>query len=124
MALRDRAPADHSTTSASRSTPTAIRPASPTRSGSGSPLARALVSEPDLLLLDEPASGLSFGGMASSATWCEALARACRCLLVEHHMDLVMRVCDEITVLDFGSGQSDGSGANSPPGKSKPVLLT
>ena len=38
----------------------------------------------------------------SSATWCATLTEQMSVLLVEHHMDLVMRVCDEITVLDFG----------------------
>jgi branched-chain amino acid transport system ATP-binding protein len=65
-------------------------------------LARALVSEPDLLLLDEPASGLSAGEMEELGDLVRALTEQMSVLLVEHHMDLVMRVCDEITVLDFG----------------------
>ena len=65
-------------------------------------LARALVSEPDLLLLDEPASGLSAGEMEELGDLGRALTEQMSVLLVEHHMDLVMRVCDEITVLDFG----------------------
>ena len=65
-------------------------------------LARALVAEPDLLLLDEPASGLSTEEMDELGDLVTTLAERTSVLLVEHHMDLVMRVCTEITVLDFG----------------------
>ncbi|WP_171896983.1 ABC transporter ATP-binding protein [Nocardioides marmotae] len=67
-------------------------------------LARALAAEPDLLLLDEPASGLGAADMDELGDLVRGLAaeRAISVMLVEHHMDLVMRVCDEITVLDFG----------------------
>jgi branched-chain amino acid transport system ATP-binding protein len=65
-------------------------------------LARALAAEPDLLLLDEPASGLSTSEMDDLGRLVRDLTERMSVLLVEHHMDLVMRVCDEITVLDFG----------------------
>jgi branched-chain amino acid transport system ATP-binding protein len=65
-------------------------------------LARALVAEPALLLLDEPASGLSADEMDELGDLITTLTDRMSVLLVEHHMDLVMRVCDEITVLDFG----------------------
>lgn len=65
-------------------------------------LARALVAEPELLLLDEPASGLSATEMEELGDLVQGLTDRMSVLLVEHHMDLVMRVCDEITVLDFG----------------------
>ncbi|WP_191480197.1 ABC transporter ATP-binding protein [Nocardioides ochotonae] len=65
-------------------------------------LARALVAEPELLLLDEPASGLSTDEMDELGTLVRGLTDRMSVLLVEHHMDLVMRVCDQITVLDFG----------------------
>jgi len=65
-------------------------------------LARALVSEPSLLLLDEPASGLSAGEMRELAELIGGLRERMSVLLVEHHMDLVMEVCDRVVVLDFG----------------------
>jgi branched-chain amino acid transport system ATP-binding protein len=65
-------------------------------------LARALVSEPELLLLDEPASGLSEDEMRELGELIGQLSRRMSVLLVEHHMDLVMGVCDQITVLDSG----------------------
>jgi branched-chain amino acid transport system ATP-binding protein len=65
-------------------------------------LARALVAEPDLLLLDEPASGLGEDEMGELGDLIAELSGRMSVLLVEHHMDLVMRVCDRITVLDSG----------------------
>jgi branched-chain amino acid transport system ATP-binding protein len=65
-------------------------------------LARALVADPELLLLDEPASGLSEDEMHELGELITALSERMSVLLVEHHMDLVMRVCDRITVLDSG----------------------
>jgi branched-chain amino acid transport system ATP-binding protein len=65
-------------------------------------LARALVAEPELLLLDEPAGGLGEQDIhALRESLCELKTR-CSALLVEHRMDLVMAVCDRIVVLDFG----------------------
>jgi branched-chain amino acid transport system ATP-binding protein len=65
-------------------------------------LARALVAEPELLLLDEPASGLSEDEMHELGELIRSVTARMSVLLVEHHMDLVMRVCDRITVLDSG----------------------
>ncbi|MGZ4493971.1 MAG: ABC transporter ATP-binding protein [Nocardioides sp.] len=65
-------------------------------------LARALVAEPELLLLDEPASGLSNDEMDELGELIRGLAQRMSVMLVEHHMDLVMSVCDDLVVLDFG----------------------
>ena len=65
-------------------------------------LARALIAEPRLLLLDEPASGLSESEMSSLGSRIRSLTATMSVLLVEHHMDLVMSVCDRIVVLNFG----------------------
>jgi branched-chain amino acid transport system ATP-binding protein len=65
-------------------------------------LARALVAEPRLLLLDEPASGLSEQEMHDLGELIRHLRGRMAVMLVEHHMDLVMAVCERIAVLDFG----------------------
>jgi branched-chain amino acid transport system ATP-binding protein len=70
-------------------------------------LARALAAEPRLLLLDEPASGLGAEDVDELAGLIRGLPGRglpvpTAVMLVEHHMDLVMRVCDQIVVLDFG----------------------
>ncbi len=72
-------------------------------------LARALVNEPQLLLLDEPAAGLGSGEMDELGETIKALSGRMAIMLVEHHMDLVMEVCDRISVLDFGKLIADGS---------------
>ena len=71
-------------------------------------LARALAARPRLLLLDEPASGLSADEMDELGALVRELTGEMAVLLVEHHMDLVMRVCDHITVLDFGRRIASG----------------
>src|SRR4051794_33303742 len=65
-------------------------------------LARALVGEPELLLLDEPAGGLGAEDIEELAHLIALLRERMAVVLVEHHMDLVMRVCDRVVVLDFG----------------------
>ncbi|AGL20896.1 ABC transporter ATP-binding protein [Actinoplanes sp. N902-109] len=70
-------------------------------------LARALVTDPRLVLLDEPAGGLGAREIAELGALISGLT--CSVLLVEHHMDLVMSVCDEILVLDFGRPVAHGS---------------
>jgi branched-chain amino acid transport system ATP-binding protein len=74
-------------------------------------LARALVAEPELLLLDEPASGLSSAEMDELVVRIRGLRERMAVVLVEHHMDLVMRVCDRVVVLNFGEVIAAGSPA-------------
>jgi branched-chain amino acid transport system ATP-binding protein len=76
-------------------------------------LARALVSRPRLLLLDEPAGGLNHEEVGELG----GLIRQIRkdfdltVFLVEHHMNLVMSVCDSVHVLNFGQTIAEGTPA-------------
>lgn len=73
-------------------------------------LARALVADPDLLLLDEPAGGLGEEDIDALADVVrEVAASGCSVLLVEHHVDFVMGVADRIVVLDFGRAIACGT---------------
>ena len=74
-------------------------------------LARALAAEPQLLLLDEPASGLSESELVDLAALIRHLRGRMAVMLVEHHMELVMGVCDRIVVLDFGRVIATGTPA-------------
>ena len=73
-------------------------------------LARALVSQPRLLLLDEPAGGLNHEEVDELATFIRRLRDelGLTVLLVEHHMSLVMRVSDHVHVLNFGRTIASG----------------
>jgi branched-chain amino acid transport system ATP-binding protein len=81
-------------------------------------LARALAIEPELLLLDEPSSGLDEGETEKFGDLLKDLAvDGCAILMVEHDIDLVFGVCEDIHVLDFGQIIASGSAAeirNSP----------
>ncbi|MFG1924184.1 ABC transporter ATP-binding protein [Cryptosporangium sp. NPDC048952] len=72
-------------------------------------LARALITRPRLLLLDEPAGGLGSDEVDELAGLIRSLSDRTAVLLVEHHMDLVMSVCDHIVVLDFGKRIAAGT---------------
>ena len=73
-------------------------------------LARTLVQEPKMLLLDEPASGQNDKETEEFAGILRALNdEGVTIFLVEHDMSLVMNVCDKIFVLDFGSLIADGT---------------
>ena len=73
-------------------------------------IARALASEPKLLMLDEPAAGMNPSETASLLALIARLReRGLTLLLVEHDMHFVMKLCDRITVLNFGAKIAEGS---------------
>ena len=72
-------------------------------------LARALMAEPELLLLDEPASGLSAGEIERLAELVGRLRRRMSVVVVEHHVDLVMAISQRIHVLNFGHVIASGT---------------
>ena len=65
-------------------------------------IARALMCNPRLLMLDEPAGGLSQQDIDELAALLKTLTPQTTILLVEHHMDFVMGICEQIYVLDAG----------------------
>jgi len=72
-------------------------------------IARALVSEPKVLMLDEPAGGLGPQDIEWMNGLISNLTAQMSVLIVEHHMDVVMSVCDRLYVLNFGEVISSGS---------------
>ena len=68
-------------------------------------IARALATDPQLLLLDEPAAGMNPQETLELAAFIHDIREKYELtvLLIEHHMDLVMNISDRIYVLDFGS---------------------
>src|SRR5712671_365319 len=76
-------------------------------------LARALAARPKLLLLDEPAGGLNHHEVESLGRLIRRIRdeRHITVLLVEHHMNLVMSICDKVVVLDFGRKIAEGTPA-------------
>jgi ABC-type branched-subunit amino acid transport system ATPase component len=75
-------------------------------------IARALISDPKVLLLDEPAAGLNSGEVeALIALVSQLRAGGLSVLLIEHNMGLVMRLADAITVINFGQKIAEGAPA-------------
>ena len=73
-------------------------------------IGRALATDPLLLLLDEPASGLSGGETRDLGQLiCRIRDRGITVVLVEHDMSLTMEVCEEILVMDYGRTLAEGS---------------
>jgi ABC-type branched-subunit amino acid transport system ATPase component/ABC-type branched-subunit amino acid transport system permease subunit len=75
-------------------------------------IARALALRPRMLLLDEPAAGLTHGEIEDLKKMIRLLVEhGVTVILVEHHVEMVMSVSDHVTVLDYGSMIASGSGA-------------
>ena len=76
-------------------------------------IARALALKPKLLLLDEPAAGMNSGETSELTDFLTQIRTEFKVtlLLIEHHIELVMKLCDRITVLDFGQTIADDTPA-------------
>jgi ABC-type branched-subunit amino acid transport system ATPase component len=104
-------------------------------------IARALAMQPRMLLLDEPAAGLTHGEIEDLKKLIRLLVdHGITMVLVEHHVEMVMTVSDHVTVLDYGRVIASGSAAQVqknaavieayfghgrvvPPRRASPVLL-
>ncbi len=72
-------------------------------------IARALALDPQLLLLDEPAAGLTPAEIPDLIAIIKRIREhGITVILIEHHMDVVMSICDQVSVLDFGQKISEG----------------
>jgi branched-chain amino acid transport system permease protein len=72
-------------------------------------IGRALALDPKLLLLDEPAAGLTAPDIVELIAIIRRIkAEGITVILIEHHMDVVMSICDRVTVLDFGEKIAEG----------------
>jgi len=75
-------------------------------------IARALALNPSLLLLDEPAAGLTAPDIKELMAMINKIrGHGITVILIEHHMDVVMGICDTVTVLDFGQKIAEGTPA-------------
>ncbi|MFZ3127433.1 MAG: ABC transporter ATP-binding protein, partial [Rhodoferax sp.] len=73
-------------------------------------IARALALNPQLLLLDEPAAGLTAPDIKELVSIIQKIrGEGITVILIEHHMDVVMSICDTVTVLDFGQKIAEGT---------------
>lgn len=72
-------------------------------------IARALVSEPKILLLDEPAAGLGQDDIDKFAALLKQLKQRCAIIIVEHHVDFIGDISDQVYVLNFGKVIASGT---------------
>mgnify|MGYP000486877527 CR=1 FL=1 len=73
-------------------------------------IARALARKPELLILDEPAAGLAHPDVIQQIEIIKRVhARGVTIILIEHHMDVVSELCDQVTVLDGGRIIAEGA---------------
>jgi len=76
-------------------------------------IARALALDPQLLLLDEPAAGLTAPDIKELVSIIRKIRdHGITVILIEHHMDVVMSICDSVSVLDFGQKIAEGKPAD------------
>jgi branched-chain amino acid transport system ATP-binding protein len=71
-------------------------------------VARALVSEPKLLLLDEPFAGITSDEAPRLISCIVEAGKCCAVLMVEHHLELVLEIAQRVAVMNFGAKIADG----------------
>lgn len=76
-------------------------------------IARALATTPALLLLDEPAAGMNEGESMSLTKYIRHIRKryGITVIIIDHHMDVIMNLCDRMTVLNFGTLLAEGTPA-------------
>jgi ABC-type branched-subunit amino acid transport system ATPase component len=74
-------------------------------------IALAMATQPRLLLLDEPTAGMSMPEALELVSWLQRLPRTVTMLIVEHNMDVVFGLADQIMVLYYGEMLADGPAA-------------
>ena len=73
-------------------------------------IARALARKPELLILDEPAAGLARPDAQKLVQIIKAIKlRGITTILIEHHMDVISELCDQVTVIDGGKVIASGT---------------